>query len=85
MQMSEFHDSPTKNTVKCIACPLKRKIIDACVLNGCNFMTEPCTLVFLSAYTEKVRLFLHYQIISFSGGGGGQGFNSSVAFHNISL
>ena len=41
--------------------------------------------MFLSAYTEKVRLFFHYQIMIFSEGGGGQGFNSSVAFHNISL
>ena len=35
--------------------------------------------VFLSAYTEKARLFFHYQILIFSGGRGGQGFNSSVA------
>ena len=38
VQMSEFHDIQTKNTVKCIAYSLKRYIIYACVLNGCNVM-----------------------------------------------
>ena len=36
MQMSEFHDIPTKNTVKYIACSLKWYLIYACVLNGYN-------------------------------------------------
>ena len=38
MQMGEFYDIPTKNTVKYIACFLKRYIIYACVLNGCIVM-----------------------------------------------
>ena len=38
MQMNEFHDFPTKNTVKYIACSLKRYIIYACVLDSCNVM-----------------------------------------------
>ena len=38
MQMSEFQYIPTENTVKYIACSLKRYIIYAFVLNGCNVM-----------------------------------------------
>ena len=38
MQMSEFHDVPTKYTVKYIVYSLKRYIIYACVFNGWNVM-----------------------------------------------
>ena len=38
LQMSEFHNIPTENTVNYIVCSLKRYIIHAYVLNGCNVM-----------------------------------------------